>query len=114
MERVIFFIGDGAFITLYFVFTYKPVYITDYDLDLFLLAGVMFVDAFLYIIRGIRLFCYGPHEGVGDVSPEDDHLAKKSPRAKPNKYDYSSGEDLQNSRDNLNSYNNRSNVRRRR
>ena len=113
MERVIFFLGDGAFITLYFIFTYKPVYITDHDLDLFGLAGIMTLDTLLYIIRAIRLYCYGPHEGVGDVAPEEER--EKERRPKVNKYDY---EDLQNSRENLNNsraaVNNKSNVRRRR
>ena len=29
----------------------------------------MAVDSLLYVIRGIRMFCYGPHEGVGEVAP---------------------------------------------
>ena len=49
---------------IYFIFTYKPSYITDYDLDLFMLAFVMALDALLYIVRGIRMFCFGAHEGV--------------------------------------------------
>ena len=86
MERVIFFLGDGAFITLYFIFTYNPQYIIDYDLDLFGLAGIMLVDALLYVIRGIRMFCYGPNEGIaneGSINPE---INEKGP--KKNKYDY--------------------------
>ena len=70
MERVIFFLGDGTFISLYFIFTYKETAITDYDLDLFGLASIMFLDALLYIVRAIRMYCYGPMEGVdGAVLP---------------------------------------------
>ena len=89
MERVIFLLGDGAFITLYFIFTYNPQYIIDYDLDLFGLAGIMLVDALLYIIRGIRMYCYGPNEGVANdgVNPENaDNEKERKP--KYNKYDY--------------------------
>ena len=70
MERIIFLLGEGAFISLYFIFTYKPKYITKTDLDFFFLAGIMIVDVLFYIIRGIRMYCYGPGEGTVEVNPE--------------------------------------------
>jgi len=48
----------------------------------------MLVDAFLYVIRGIRMYCYGPHEGVandGSVNPELND--ERKPKYSNNKYD---------------------------
>lgn len=133
VERVVFFIGDALFVALYFLFTYQPSYIADYDLDLFGLAALMAIDAVLYVVRGIRMYCFGAYEGVAEVNPESSFESPKpKEKGKYNKYEHDSGEQLQNSsinrsRDNLNNnrsqshlnqnnqnnQNQRSNVRRR-
>lgn len=130
VERVIFFIGDALFVALYFLFTYQPSYIADYDLDLFGLAVLMAIDAVLYVVRGVRMYCFGAYEGVAEVNPESSFESPKpKEKARYNKYEHDSGENLQNSsinnrsRDNLNNrsqihlsqnnLNQRSNVRRR-
>ena len=70
LERVIFGLGDGAFLTIYYIFKYGPSYITTYDLDFFGLGGGLVIDLVLYIVRGSRLFMYGASEGRADVNPE--------------------------------------------
>jgi hypothetical protein len=72
LERVVFVLGDGVFLALYYLFKYKPEYITDYDLDLFGLAGVLGLDFMLYLVRGGKLFCYGVNEGVAPINPENE------------------------------------------
>lgn len=59
VERIIFLLGDGAFLTMFFLFKEEPSAITDNDLDFFILAMILGVDIVLYIVRGIRMFCYG-------------------------------------------------------
>ena len=84
IERIVFFLGEAFFLTLFFIFKYKPVYITDYDLDFFGLTIVILIDFFVYLIRGIRLMCYGESEGQVGVNPETNRNSP-SPRVKPNK-----------------------------
>ena len=59
LERIIFFVGEGIFLALFFIFKYKPEYITDYDLDFFGLAIIMGLDFIAFLVRGIKLYCYG-------------------------------------------------------
>ncbi len=102
MERVIFGLGDAAFLTIYYLFKYGPTYITDYDIDFFGFGGILVIDLVLYTIRGARLFMYGANEGRADVNPEV-LPDTSSPRIekKVNKYEHDSGEELQNSRESL-------------
>lgn len=59
LERVIFGLGEAAFLANFFIFKYKPEYIQSYDLDFFFLGFVLLIDVFLYLIRAIRIGCYG-------------------------------------------------------
>lgn len=77
-ERIIFIIGEAAFLTIYFLFKYGPSLITDYDLDFLLLAGVLLLDVLLYFVRAIRMCCYGFHEGKTDNIPENQQANAKS------------------------------------
>jgi hypothetical protein len=52
-------LGEGAFLAIYYIFTFAPNYITTYDLDFFGLAGVIAIDLLLYLVRGFRLMTYG-------------------------------------------------------
>jgi len=60
MERVVFIIGEAAFLALFYLFKYQNSnYIVSYNLDFFLLGGVLLMDALLFFFRAIRLACYG-------------------------------------------------------
>jgi len=64
MERIIFILGEAAFLSLYYLFKYeKDNYIYSYNLDFFLLGAVLLMDTILYFVRTIRLVCYGSNEG---------------------------------------------------
>ena len=93
MERVVFFLGDGAFLTLFYIFKYHPEYITQYDLDFFGLAGIMILDILLYLVRGGKLMCYGKSEGQAEVNPEPAEEGNESPKfeKKVNRYEHDSG-----------------------
>ena len=69
LERIIFFLGEAAFITLYYIFRYRASYITQYDLDFYGLGAILLIDLLLYFVRTIRLACYGRHEGSNAVNP---------------------------------------------
>jgi len=94
MERIVFFLGDGAFITLYYIFNFQSSYITQYDLDFFGLAGIIAIDLLLFMFRGGRLMCYGADEGRVEVNPEQPTLGGPTPvvEKKINKYEHDSGE----------------------
>ena len=105
LERVIYILGEAAFLALYYLFKYKPSYVTDYDLDVYALGGVILIDAVLYFIRTLKMICYGVHEGSSVVNPEDTQDVElkesSSPKAlekKKSKYEHDSGEELQQSR----------------
>ena len=70
-ERVFFIIGECLFLGLYFLFKYGPPYITDYDLDFFILAFILVMDCLVYFVRSIRRFCFGFYEGKAEVYPEE-------------------------------------------
>jgi len=63
LERIIYGLGEAAFLALFYIFQYGATYITDYDLDFCLLAFVIMIDLLLYLVRGIRLGIYGVSEG---------------------------------------------------
>lgn len=96
MERIIYFLGEAAFLALFFLFKYKPQYISDYDIDFFVLGGILLFDTLLYLIRTIKLACYGAHEGSNVVNPEGGEISaaklETSPRVeKRSKYEHDSG-----------------------
>jgi hypothetical protein len=68
MERIIFGLGEAAFLTNYFIFKYGPQYIGSYDLDFFFLGFVLFIDILLYVVRACRMVCYGVNEN-SEVNP---------------------------------------------
>ena len=49
----------------------------------------MALDSLLYVVRAIRMFCYGPNEGVEGVAPEKGEGSPKLPGK--SKYDFDSG-----------------------
>lgn len=98
LERVLFGLGEAAFLANFFIFKYRPEYIQSYDLDFFFLGFVLLIDIFLYLIRAIRIGCYGTAES-NEVNPEILNPTKKP--EKVNKYEHDSGSDLQHSRDGL-------------
>ena len=103
-ERVFFVIGEGLFLALFFLFKYGPSYITDYDLDFFILAFILVMDVMVYFVRAVRMCCFGFHEGKAEVHPEEDGYekpykatlppVKSSPRVKRNKYEHDEPNDL--------------------
>jgi hypothetical protein len=59
MERIIFGLGEAAFLANFFIFKYRSEYINTYDIDFFFLGFVLIIDIFLYLIRTCRIGCYG-------------------------------------------------------
>ena len=82
-ERVSFIIGESLFLGLYFLFKYGPRYITDYDLDFFILAFILVMDCLVYFVRSIRRFCFGFHEGKAEVYPEESGQDEKPFKSLP-------------------------------
>lgn len=78
MERIIFIVGEAAFLALFYIFRYQSTnYIVSYDLDFFLLAVVLLIDVLLYFVRTMRMVCYGANEGSPNpqnnlIQPEGD------------------------------------------
>ena len=56
VERVIFCVGEAAFLILYFIFTYNPQAMIDSNLDFFFFLFVIYMEVTLYIVRGVRKY----------------------------------------------------------
>lgn len=110
MERIVFILGECAFIALIELFKYAPDYITQYELDFFLLGSILFLDILLYLVKTIKLACSGSSEGQVEIKPEEESPKVASPKTgspkpketlKVSKYEHDSGEDLAQSRDSI-------------
>lgn len=88
LERVLLGLGEAAFLANFFIFKYRAEYIKSYDVDFFFLGFVLLIDVLLYLIRAVRVGCYGTAEN-NEVNPETANPAKKS--QKVDKYEHDSG-----------------------
>lgn len=108
-ERIVFVVGEAAFIALIELFKYAPDYVTQYELDFFLLGSVLLLDFLLYLVKAIKLGCSGSSEGQVEIKPEETPKAASPKTASPkpketlkvSKYEHDSGEDLAQSRDSI-------------
>jgi hypothetical protein len=62
MERIIFGLGEAAFLANYFIFKYRVEYIQSYDLDFFFLGFVLLIDILFYLVRACKIGCNGANE----------------------------------------------------
>jgi hypothetical protein len=90
MERVIFGLGEAAFLAVFYLFKYDSSDLLSYDLDFFLLGFIILIDLILYFARGISLGVYGTvSKDIAEVNPEPNSNSR-SPMAvekRANKYD---------------------------
>lgn len=87
LERIIFGLGEAAFLANFFIFKYHPEYIQNYDIDFFLLSFILIIDIVLYLVRACRLGCYGVNENA-EVNPETMLKENIKKPEKINKYDH--------------------------
>lgn len=131
MERIVFILGEAAFLAIYYIFKYGTDYITQYDVDFFGLGGVLLIDLVLYLIRTTRLICYGGNEGTDkavnpearleetaakiEVSPKDANPKAASPKGvtKVSKYELDTGDSLKTSQNFIESIGKKSTVKKR-
>jgi len=69
MERIIFGLGESAFLAVFYLFKYDSSDLLSYDLDFFLLGFIILIDLLLYFVRAIILGVYGVSKDLLEVNP---------------------------------------------
>ena len=72
VERIVFSLGELAFILNYFLFKYAPSLVAEHHVDFVLLTIVLGIDFGLYSVRVVQVCCYGLREKKEEVEMEDE------------------------------------------